>query len=96
MSVSIRYGTLLYDIIYAGWRVMVHGYVYMHDHQMPSFNLIELCDAIMDYNLCWARYQAFGLTAQFSTSLYQGVYFKLPGGTPSPGLDATVDKYRNL
>ena len=90
MSVSIRYGTLLYDIICAGWRVMVQGC-------MPSFNLTELHDAIMDYDLCWAtRYKAFGLTAQFSASLYRGVYFNLPGDTPSPGLDATVDKYRNL
>ena len=94
MSVSIRYGTLLYDIIYAGWRVMTQGY--MHDHQISSFNLTKLHDAIMDYDLCWARYKAFGLTAQFSASLYRGVYFNLPGGTPQPGLDATVDKYRNL
>ena len=49
MSVSIRYGTLLYDIIYAGWRVMTQGY--MHDHQMSSFNLTELHDAIRDYDL---------------------------------------------
>ena len=94
MFVSIRYGTLLYDIIYAGWRVMTQGY--MHDHQMSSFNLTELHDAIRDYDLCWARYKAFGLAAQLSASLYRGVYFNLPGGTPEPGLDATVDKYRNL
>ena len=94
MSVSIRYGTLLYDIICAGWQVMVHWY--MHDHQMPSFNLTELHDAIMDYDLCWARYKAFGLAAQFSASLYRGVFFNMPGGTPEPGLDATVDKYRNI
>ena len=94
MSVSIRYGTLLYDIIYAGWRIMTQGY--MHDHQMSSFNLTELHDAIMDYDLCWARYKAFGLASQFSASLYRGVYFNLPGGTSEPGLDATVDKYRNL
>ena len=93
MSVSIRCGTLIYDIIYAGWRVMVQGYT--HDHQMPSFNLMELRDAIMDYDLCWTKYKAFGLTAQFSASLYRGVYFNSPEGTPSPGLDATVDKYRN-
>jgi hypothetical protein len=88
MLVSIRYDTLLYDIIYAsaGWRVMTHGY--MHDHQLSSFNLTELHDAIMDYDLCWARYKAFGLTSQFSASLYRGVYFNLPGGTPEPGLDA--------
>ena len=53
MSVSIRYGTLLYDIIYAGWRVMTQGYV--HDNQISS-NLTELHDAIMDYDLCWAMY----------------------------------------
>ena len=94
MSVSIRYGTLLYDIIYAGWRVMTQGYI--HDHQMSSFNLTELHNAITDYDLSWARYRVFGLTAQFSASLYRGVYFNLPGGTPSPGLDVTVDKYRNL
>ena len=45
----------------------------------------------MDYDLCWARYKAFGLTAQFSASLDRGVYFNLPGGTFQPGLDATVD-----
>ena len=94
MSVSIRYGTLLYDIIYAGWRVMTQGY--MHDHQMSSFNQTELHDAIMDYDLCWAKYKAFGLTAQFSASLYRGVFFNIPGGTPEPGLNATVDKYRNI
>ena len=94
MSASIRYATLLYDIIYAGWRVMTQGY--LHDHQVSSFNVTELHDAIKNYDLCWARYKAFGLTAQFSASLYRGVYFNLPGDTPEPELDATVDKYRTV
>ena len=93
MSASIRYGILLYDIIYCGWRVMTQGY--MHDHQMSSFNVIELHDAIMDYDISWAKYKAFGLTEQYSASLYRGVYFNPPGQSPQPGLDATVDKYRN-
>ena len=94
MSASIRYGTLLYDIICCGWRVMTQGYI--HDHHMSSFNATELRNAIMDYDINWVKYKAFGLTEQYSASLYRGVYFNPPGQFPSPGLHATVDKYRNL
>ena len=49
---------------------------------MPSWTMTFV-------GLCIRSYKAFGLTAQFSASLYRGVYFNLPGGTSQPGLDAT-------
>jgi hypothetical protein len=51
--------------------------------------------AIMDYDMAWASWRAEALLKESYPSIFHGYYFNLPNEPAEPGLDETVDWFRN-
>ena len=74
----------------AGWQVMALGY---GADRTGIFPTEKMSAAIESYDQAWKSYrEVVGMKG--AASLYHGFYFGLPGEPEVPGLDATVDRYR--
>lgn len=93
LGTSIAYGAQLFNIVNVAWQVFVLGY--KAQNKIPPCSTTALQTAIESYDALWAGYSAFGLANELAPSLYKPYYFNLPGALPQPGMDATVDSFRN-
>lgn len=92
MNTSIQYGAHYFGVIEAAWGVWTEGA--KKDHNISGFNATLLEERIAVYDATWASYNALALARHDCPSQYRDVYFNEPGGAPSPGMGAWVDKYR--
>ncbi len=92
VQASVEYGRLLFGIVQQAWRVMAAG---VRGDRLGAYDHAELCDALEKYDTLWRDYRALG-ESPYAATLYEGVYFALPGAPAAPGLAATIDNYRAL
>lgn len=85
--ISARYGRILFGIVHQGWRVLIAGH--------RGADAAELRDAISCYERGWRDFHLLG-EQENCASLYRGEYFSLPGAPAAPGLDESVQRYKNL
>jgi hypothetical protein len=90
LAVSIQYGRLLYGIVHAGWQIMA---VAALRRRTGEFAAVEAASAIERYDALWREYRALKASPECA-SLYQGVYFSLPGSPLVPGLEESVLQIR--
>lgn len=93
LRTTIEYAQHLWTIVDAGWCVMREGWKMEHPNPPLPSNRTLLLQCGQTYWDSWAAYKAFGLFSEDCPSLYRGVYFNMPGGSPEAGLDATVSQY---
>ena len=86
VSVSIEYAIRLFTVIACGWKVMALGY---QGDQTGSYDKDEIQNAVRGYDEAWADYQRLAGTGQCA-SLYRNEYWD------EPGLNSSVERYRNL
>ena len=86
-----EYGLRLFDWIRWGWHVMALGWRLDHGQDV-SEALVRAIAACDESAASYARLEANPDAA----GLFRGHYFSLPGQPTPPGLDATVDHYRQL
>ena len=90
LATSVHYGLRLFRVVKAGWEVMALGYGADRTGQFPA---AQMRAAIESYDQAWKSYrEVVGMKG--AASLYHGFYFGRPGEPEVPGLDATVDRYR--
>ncbi len=75
IKTSIEYGELLYNAVYAGWRVMAVGYI---GEKRGRVNADALRLAIDEFDLAWYRYNKLSEN-KYSSSLYKDEYLYEPG-----------------
>ena len=84
VTVSVAYGRLLFSIIHEGWRALIAG---------AKGDRTEFGAAAAQYEHYWHEYLALQHLPGCA-SLYEGRYFNLPGTPVVPGLDASIEGYR--
>lgn len=75
IKISIDYGLLLYNAVYAAWEVMAAGFTYVKD---GALNGNELKNAIRKFDIAWTEYCALS-NNKYSSSLYKDEYLNCPG-----------------
>jgi hypothetical protein len=95
IAVSCRYGLLLHRIIAEGWHIMALGFT---GDRTGHYDKKTLRAAISRYDTCWQEYRAFKQGAPTSASLYKPFAFvyKKPAYHEQKGMDASVNRYRQL
>ena len=89
IRLSAEYGRRLFRIVYQGWRALAAGCARERSgHGDPH----EIADASARYAESWRDFRALAAEPLCPT-LYEGRYFGLPGTTPEPGLDESVEHY---
>jgi hypothetical protein len=82
IDVSTEYGTHLWSVVAAGWKLM--GQTYRQDRDMPDLvNGTCLHGALREYDAAWAAYRAFGLAEIYAASLYHPYFLCLGTGCNS-------------
>ena len=92
VKLSAEYGLRLFRIVQAGWQVLAAGSA---GEQTGRYDQEKIAQAAARYAECWRHYRALAASPLCPT-LYEGRYFGLPGTTPEPGLDESVEYYAGL
>ena len=90
VKISAKYGQRLFRVVEQGWRVLVAGH---RAETAGALDEAELESALAGYDEAWTDYRALA-ASPLCPSLYAGYYFGLPGVTPEPGLDESVNACR--
>ena len=75
IKTSIDYGVLLYNVIYAAWKVMAEGYTGIKSGNIDKEQL-KIC--IREFDEEWAQYYKMK-DNKYSSTLYIDEYLKMPG-----------------
>ncbi len=86
IKASIDYAMLLFQVVFAGWEVMVSGYRMEHDENK---DITDLKEALSRFDDAWEKYQSLAENPYAST-LYKCTYVK------REGLDETIDRYKSM
>ncbi len=92
LEVSVEYGRLLFQIVLEGWRVLA---AQVNGERTGQYDRAELGASIERYDALWREYRALSASPECA-SLYEGVYFNLPGSPPVSGLRDSVEQCRAL
>ena len=85
IGTSIDYAIILSEIVYNGWRVMVHGFI---GDKEEKYDKSAISDAIEKYDDAWRRYKELSETDECAT-LYIDRYY-------GDGIGESVNRYRDI
>lgn len=84
IRVSTQYGLRLFQVVLHGWEAAARGL---------QGNLESAKMAVAQYDAAWKHYRALQAEPICAT-LFEGVYWAMPGEKPEPGLDALIARWR--
>jgi len=95
LRTSSRYGHLLHEIIAEGWNVMALGYV---GDKTGKYDIDKIKSSIDRYDRAWESYRNLKSSDPSAATLYRPYQFifRASGYHSTAGLDASVNKYRQI
>lgn len=95
IKVSSLYGSILFNIIANGWKVMALGF---QGDKTGNYNKKEIAAAIHNYDKYWRAFRKLTAENNDCATLYKpyAFVFEAPVYHKQLGMDASVNKYRQL
>ena len=92
IETSVTYGRIYSSILHQGWIIMLLGY---KQQRSNCYDKQTMQRAINEYDKLWEQFRSLEKHNPHCATIYKGSYWHWPGSEAAPGIDETVDKYRD-